>query len=475
MKSENLNTSVTTNIIKTIKKENNTKTLIAMISIIVIFLGLLFVTFSYFNSPKKKMIDGINKLFSTLTEKESNNKINDILKNNIVGLAGETTINLSGNLVNDTLKLFDNTVVKYNYIEDKKNNQASLDFDSSINNEKLINMYGLIKDNKLYFNLKNLINKYYYTEYYFNSLLVTQNTEDTEYVIDILKDTLVGSLDNDDFSKSKTTIKIDGEDKKVEKISFKFTDKFIFDVVSEFSKKIKEDDKALKILVKYTNLTEEEIIETLNVAIDSSKEVTTSSQDFTFNMYVKDYVNTVKYELVIDTTEIAYYDYKDTKEFSVSESGMKYLNIEVKNNKDISGTLAMMIPFKGTYEDGKLDLTLTYLTMECNLVVSTNEEYKTDSVETNSKIGLKVTESDEEYLNLVIDSKNTISKPDKINELNIQSSISVDEITESDQTTIMNKLSEMTIFKEIMNIYENINTTNNNGLEVSGIDQEITF
>ena len=39
MKSENLNTSVTTNIIKTKKKENNTKTLIAMISIIDIFLG----------------------------------------------------------------------------------------------------------------------------------------------------------------------------------------------------------------------------------------------------------------------------------------------------------------------------------------------------------------------------------------------------------------------------------------------------
>ncbi len=466
MENENLN----------VAKQSNTKNIIAVTAIIVLFLGLLFVTFSYFNSPKKRFVDGINKVFSVLTEKESNQKLNNILSNNIVGLEGETTIKLNGSVVDDTLKLFDNTVIKYNYIEDKKNKEASLDFDSSINNEKLITMYGLMKDNKLYFNLKNLINKYYHTEYDFTELLAIANTENAEYVINILKDTLVESLDNDAFTKSKDTIKINGESKKVEKMSFKFTDKFIFDVVGEFAKKVKEDDKALKILVEYNNLTKEEILETLNTAIDGVKEVTTPSQDFTFNMYVKDYINTVKYELVIDTTEIEYYDYKEVKEFSVSESGMKYLDVKIKNNKDISGTLAMMIPFKGTYKAGKLDLTLTYLTMNCNLVVSVDEEYKTDSAEINSKIELKVTESDTEYLNLVVDSKNTISKLDKINELNIQSSTSVDEMSESDQTTIMNKLSEMTIFKEIMSIYEESQIPDEDpGYEIWGNEEQLSF
>ena len=102
------------------------------------------------------------------------------------------------------------------------------------------------------------------------------------------------------------------------------------------------------------------------------------------------------------------------------------------------------------------------LGMECNLTVSMDEEYKTDSYETNSKIDVNIKESNEEYLNLVINSKNTISKYDKIKE--------------SDQTIIMNKLMETTLFKKIMSIYyQNMNQINDNGLEISGIEEEITF
>jgi len=98
-------------------QKSNTKNIIAIIAIIVIFLGLLFVTFSYFNSPKKTFVDGINKVYKVLLDNASNKKVNKILNNDIVGLDGETRINLSGSIVDNTLKLFDNTVIKYNYIE----------------------------------------------------------------------------------------------------------------------------------------------------------------------------------------------------------------------------------------------------------------------------------------------------------------------------------------------------------------------
>jgi len=457
-------------------KKTNTKNIIAMTAIIVLFLGLLFVTFSYFNSPKKRMVDGINKVFSMLTDKETNKKINNILNNDIIGLEGQTTINLNGNALDETFKLLDNTVIKYNYIEDKNNKKASLDFDSSIDNEKLITMYGLMKDNKMYFNLQNLINKYYHMEYEFTELLSIENTDDAEYVIDMLKEAMIESLDNDAFSKTKDTLKIDGESEKVEKISFEFTDKYLLDIISDFVKKVKEDERALKILVEYNNLTKEEIIETLDQAINSAENIT-SEQKYTFNMYVKDYIVTVKYELVMNTTEIAYYSYRDTKEFSISDNDIKYLNVEVKNDKDISGTLAMMIPFKGTYEDNKLELTFTYMTMDCNFVVDTDEEYKNDSYETNSKIELKVTEENEEYLNLVINSKNTISKLDKINELSIQSSTSVDEISENDQTIIINKLMENSVISRLITLLETqeMSSSSESSLEISGTEEYITF
>ncbi|MBE6152963.1 MAG: hypothetical protein E7166_01875 [Firmicutes bacterium] len=455
-------------------QKSNTKNIIAIIAIIVIFLGLLFVTFSYFNSPKKTFVDGINKVYKVLLDNASNKKVNKILNNDIVGLDGETRINLSGSIVDDTLKLFDNTVIKYNYIEDKKNKNASLDLDSSIDNETLVNIYGLIKDNKAYFKLENIINKYYHVEYIFKELLAVDNAEDSKYVIDILRDSIIKKLDSDYFSSDNVSLKINGKDEKVKKMSFKFTDKYIIDVSSEFAKKVKNDDKAIKILVDYNNLTKEEIIEKLDNVIKSAEKVTTSNQDFVFNIYVKDYINSVKYELVIDNVSISYSNYKDVKEFSVLEEETEYLDIKIENNKNISGILFGMIPIKGTYENNKLDLSFNYMNIKCNLVINNEENYKEDSIDSNINIKLNINETGNEYLDLQINTKNSISKYDKINEVNIQSSTAIEEMKEEDKNTIMNKLMETKLFKQISTIYEQ-NKIESSGLKVSGIEEEISF
>ena len=441
--------------------KHNAKSIVAFTVIIVLFLGLLFITFSYFNSPKKKLVDGINKFYNVLVNRETNKEVNNILENNIVGLRGEAKINLSGSSMDETLRLFDNTIIKYNYIEDKENKKASLGLNSSINNEKLIEMYGLIKDNKIYFNLKNLINKFYFIDYTFNELLQVENIEDIEYVLEILKDTLIENIDNDSFSKYKEIIKINGKDEKVNKISFKFTDKFILDIIAEFVNKIKDDEKAINILVEYTKTTKEEILKQLNSFIDSSKNVTTN-ETYMFNIYVKDYMTQIKYSLEMDATEISYSNYNNVKEFSVSLNGVNYLNIKLENNEKISGMIAMM-PITGTYKNNRLDLTLSYMNTNINLNISGNNEIKSDEINSNVKIEVKVSQLNKENLKLVIDSKNTISKVDKINELNISSSSSFESISEKDQNIIINKLIEMPIFKQIMLLQNNI------GLEESVI------
>ena len=191
-------------------------------------------------------------------------------------------------------------------------------------------------------------------------------------------------------------------------------------------------------------------------------------------MYVKDYFTTVKYEFVVDESNISYYDYKDTKEISMSDAGVKYIDIKIKNNKDISGTIASMIPFEGTYEDGKLNLTINYMTINCNLVIDVDNKYEKDSYETNSKIEVKVSQATEEYLNLVIDLKNTISKLDKINELSIPTSTHVDDISESDQETIMNNIRKLPIIGELISSMQQSVQIQNN-IEVNALDDNITY
>lgn len=434
-------------------KKSNTKSIIAIIAIVIIFIGLLFVTFSYFNSPKKRMVDGINKFFNDVTEKLENKKLNSILNNDIVGIEGETTLNLSGSIVDETLKLFNNTTVKYNYIEDKTAKKASLDFDTTINNEQIIGLYGLIKDSKVYFNIKNLINKYYFFECDFIELLKSSSIKDAEYIINIFRNTVIENLNDDSFSKSNATIKVDGKDEKVEKITFKFDDKYILDIFVDFMKKVKEDEKALNIILDMSeDIKKDKLIKSINYLIEDSKEYK-ATQEFMFNVYVKDYLVSVKYELESNETKVSYYSYRNNKEFSLLDNGVEYVNINIKDNKDINGTI-MMIPIKGTYSDNKFDLNINYMNVDCNLSIYNDEEYKTDSVSLNSKIVVNVKDKSNEYLKLTIDSKFTISKFDKINELNIQLSTDINKITDEDQNTMLNKLSEMTIFKKLIGIYE---------------------
>ena len=470
---EEVTTNVSTNSIPNITNKGNTKNIIAITAIIILFLGLLFVTFSYFNSPKKRLVGIINKVYGALVDNESNKKISEILSNSIVGLEGETTLNLSGSIVEEEFMKIEDSVIKYSYIEDNKNKKSSFELDSSVNNDKFINVYGLLKDNKLYFNLKNIINKYYHTEIEFVELKsIMDNGEDAKYILNIFKDTIIESLDSDDFTKTKTTIKIGDKSEKVEKMSFNFTDKYMLDVIVSFMKKIKTDDKALNILLDISeNITKEEILEEIDYLIESSKEVK-ATEDFEFNMYVKDYMTTVKYEFVVDTAKIAYYDYKDIKEFTMSEGETNYLEMKIENNKNISGTIAMMIPFTGTYEDGTLNLKVNLMGAGCDLTIGSKESISKDSIETNLLFKLNVVQAWKEYLNLSIDSKNSISKFDKINELNISNSTHVDDISESDQETIINNIRKLPVISEMITVMDN---NIQDSLEISGTEDYITF
>ena len=459
------------NNLNVVAKKRNPKTMWALITIITLFAFLLIVTLMYFNSPRRKFISNFTKFYNELVEKNSSNKMNNILKNDIVGINGKTSISLDidEKLLEEDQEML-NIVKKlgkidlnYNYKENKKDKKSSLSFDSKISNEDFIKLEAAMKDNKIYFNLKNLIDKYYYTDYEFISLLDVTNMEDTEYVLDIIKDVIVEKVTSDYFKSEKTTIKINNKDEKVEKISLEINYNLIKDILTTVIDELKNDEKAMNILVEYNKMEKEEIIKQFDEAKES---LNTSSSDekCIYNMYVKG-SKTLRHEFVVDITSIEYTTYDNVDEIKVLDNSVEQLSITFKHENDktvINGNISSLLTLSGSYSNGKLDLSLNVMGTEmAKLNVTTTENVNSDKIDTTFNATLVISENETEMLNININSKNTVSKETAIDDKNTSNSVHVDDITEKDQQTMMNNLMELPIISDIIDMNMNLNTSMN--------------
>ena len=448
-------------------KKKDTKTLLASITIIVLFLFLLIVTFMYFNSPRRKFVNHFTKFYNQIVEKSSSNNTNNILKNNIVGIKGETSINwdIEEGLIDEEQKILEiiNMIKKidlsYDYKEDKNNNRASLSFDSKIANEDFIKLEALTQKNKIYFNLKNLLDKYYYIDYEFTSLLSVIDEKDTKYVLNILKDVIVDKVTSDYFSSEKTTVKINNIDERAEKVTLELDDKLLKDIFITIIDELKNDKKAMDILVEYNKIEKEEMIEIFNAAKEALTQVpSTSNQKYTYNMYLQS-SKVLKQEIIVGTTSIEYFTYNNVYEIKILDNAVEQLSLKLEqkdNQTIISGNVASMFTLNGTYVDGKLDLSVGVMGVEmAKLNVITTENVSDSKFDTTLNATLKISEGETEMLTINIDLKNTISKEKAIDEKDVTNSVNAEDITEEDQETLTNNLMKLPLINKI---YESVNT-----------------
>ena len=458
---EENNLKITTN-------KDKSKTIAALITIIILFLFLLIVTFTYFNSPRRKFISNFTKAYSELIEKSNSNKLTNILNNNIVGVSGETSINLKFNdeLFGEEKELLEiiNPLKKidlsYDYKEDKNNEIATLDFDSKLINKDFIKFNGILKDNKLYFNLKNLLDKYFYTDLEFTSLLTTTDEKDTEYVLNILKDVIIEKVTSEYFSSEKANLTIDGKNEKVEKVSLKIDNQLIKDVMITIIDKLKSDEKAMNILVEHNKMDKKEIIETFDNAKESFNKIT-NNENYFYNMYVKG-SKTLRHEFMYDTYKIEYTTYENIDEFKVINDSTELGSIMFKhenNTTTVTGNISLFT-INGTYSNNNLNLVFGVMGNEmAKLNILTTENISDDKVDTIVNTTLSIIEGKTEMLNIDINSKNTIKKETTINNQIPSNSIDINNISEEDEQTITNNLMKLPLISDVMNIYiQNMNT-----------------
>ncbi len=435
-----------------VPKENKTKTTLALVVIIILFLGLLYVTFTYFTNPKKKVVDSINKFYQNFTEKMSSNKAKGIMSNNIVGTNGKLSIEL--NSPDGALDKFKNIDLSYDYKEDKEKNRASLSFDSSVNEEKFLEILALAKDDKLYFDLKNLLDKYYYVDYTFVPLLKSDDVSDILYITDIFKENVVKNITNDLFTKSNVEIDLDGKNVKVTKYTMNISNDLINKILTSSLNQIKNDKKAIDILAKYSEQESSKITETIDEALNNVNE-DKSTYSIEYNMYVKNFINIVKHEIKIEDTSLAYQQYNDIKEYVISNDSTNFVDIKVNTkNRTISGDISN-VKLNGTYTNDNVKLSLTDGNQTINLDCTNNETLNNEEYGINMNLNMSVLSGKEEVFTAVINFKNTTSKEEKIDNVDVSKSVSADEISEEDTQTIMTKLIELPIIKDFYQNYSN--------------------
>lgn len=178
------------------KHKSKKKLIVSIISIIAVIIIAIGIYTAYISNPKRIMaaaIDKVSSNFKDIIDLDEKNKIgeNYTLKENIkldiesdyLSALGTYSIEYQPyiNLINNLSKLDTNITITQN----KEAKQLFASLSSSLNNEELINVKYLIKNNTGYYFIKDFLSTYinHGSNNYFESLdESTTNSENIEYI-----------------------------------------------------------------------------------------------------------------------------------------------------------------------------------------------------------------------------------------------------------------------------------------------------
>ncbi len=460
----NVKTDITS---KKVRPKNKILPIVLSIVILILIGVLIFVTF-YIRDSKVILSQNISKLYNSLLEtKEENPTLKAILNNDKVSIESNMEINLD-----DESGYFDgleSLEFNYSYIEDKQAKKGYLDFESFITDEEFINLDSLLQDNKLYFNLKDITENYYFLDYEFVSLLSNKNNDDIKEILDIFKNNIIKNINNDNLTTENMTIKVDNKDIKTRKISFVITDKLINTIVGDSFVEIQNNESAKESLKDFLDVDDSEIDELISNTlkqIDESNEYTMPTSQIIYNMYIKGLNKTVKQEIIIENNTFEFSEYGETKEFNILSNNQNILGLKIIGNDEegkITGIFSDL-SLTGSYKTGNIELTLTpegtaSSGNEMNLSIVTDDKEISKNEEYQNTLNLKfeVLTNNNKVLDFSLNTVSNIKVADEVPDIDVEGAKDINTITEEEQAEIMNKILEIPVIK---NLVENSNQTN---------------
>lgn len=449
-----------------IKKKNKSVIIIAIIAILVLALCLLY---KFIYNPKKLFIKSINKQYTEVENylddliKETSNKKAMTISNDLefnVKVDESISDDSTNSLIDEINKLKLNSEVGY----DKKNKQMLINVNALYEKDSIINLITYVKDKNLYLELKDLFDKYIivpvddYDSYFKNTI----SESDIKYILKKTKDVYINNLDEKNFKKSNETIKIDGKDTKVSKISYEISQKEAYILEENILKELKNDSKYIEALATISNEDKETIKKAMEKGVESlQKDISSKEFDsknkISFITYVKGITNkSVGYEVLVNGSDNVKISYTkgDNDTIKVVMNKEEILNAQIYNDKikmsmnvedkKITFDISKKVNGKKTTYD--YDLNISGMSVTGNIIIDMKKENKDGSYEAEVDVNANVMGLVK--LNVKNTSKAVITDELKLPDLS--NSINYEKLTDDDINNIKSKLYENKAIKTVI-------------------------
>lgn len=410
---------------------NKKKILTLAVILSAIALVVLGAGFYLFASPKTVMLQTLGKFRNNAKEllnNSSSEQVEKILNKDNVSISLKSSLSMAGQNLMD---------INFDYGENKKDKESSFAVDLSQQNMSLLNINGVMKDNKIFLKLKDVFD-YIYGDFDYVSLFNSQKV-DTDEIVDIVYDVIKKESDKLDIKKEKATIKVDDKDKKVTKLTIEYDKESMVNILKNIvNEVVKTIDGA--------DISKDKV----DSAIDSiMAEFTEEMPSLFFSSYYYGFNNVVMTDFKIDSAIVRYYFKGDVKEYSLLENDQELFTLKTEgkdNDYKITGEVSGL-EFNGTYKDNelklKLDLGLFTVDVSYTQEVKDKDGYEVDSNLVIDVQGQKISAKS----NIKITDKKVVV-PD------LSTAKSVNELGQEDLMMILYQLQQNPLFQMFGNTQE---------------------
>ena len=381
------------------KKKN--KIVLPLIIILILIAGVVAVYFLVFNNPKRIFSKTISKGFSYLYENLDNVNKYDTTSGT-VSLSYELTSEDEN--MQSVFDMVNGIDFNFAYTVDYKNKLMNFDFDSTYNNEKLLNLSVYGENGKGYVLLKDIYDKYLSTdiEGYEEIFNTTKNQTEVKTILKSSEKALNKALTNDDFIKSEETIKINGKDVKVTNNALVLNNKNFNRISKSVLTTLKNDADFISAVNKISNDESVDTKATLENAIANIGEVDPDDKTtITISIYtkgiLKEFVG-LNIEVKEETTTVI--SFIKTNENTYS------LVAKQDNDEVLNGTIKLDVKNDSNGGHSNVELTMDIPTM----------------------------------MSVKLDVKSTVKHNVEFNKVDVTNSVDAASLTEVETNTIMTNL-----------------------------------
>lgn len=353
--------------------------------ILLLLVSFILYYFLVLNSSKSIFKTVTNKLYSELNDEFKEVK-------NYDSFSSSSKFNINMEVADESLSfisdIFNKMDFNMNYELDYKNKIGNVDYDIKYDNSQLLKSSINISDDNYYLYLDGLYDKYIKIDSNeLKGLFWESNNsyEDISIILKEVKNAFNDSLKNNYFKKSTETIKVNGKDAKVKKVTLVLNNKNVSEIKNSMVKSLKNNKKFIKVLVKVLNDSESNIKNDLD--------------------------NILKENL----------EFEETYELSLYTKGIKNELVKV----DIKGNDFSIEVTEDTEEKASVKIKIN------DIVLTGNIESIVDDEKSNIKFSLSLIGNKIEF-----NISNTIKYNTSVKAKNIKDSIDYNLLTEEDENRI---------------------------------------